>query len=201
MGTSAIHKSDSELVDRLKQGDNTAFTQLYDQYHRAVYFYILDYVKAPQVAEDLVHDVFMKIWEIREGLTITTSFSSYLYRICHNKAIDALQKIAKDEKLRQEVLQWIEPQLQEKERNLQEHRAVYYERIYQEAISALSPQRQRVFLLCREQGKTYEEAAAELGISRNTVKEHMGEALHFLRNYLLKKGELAFVMIILGKIL
>jgi len=201
MGSSATYKNDPALVDRLKQGDESAFTELYDQYHRAIYFYILDYVKAPQIAEDLVHEVFMKIWEIREQLTITTSFSGYIYRMCHNKAIDALQHIAKDEKLRQEVLQWLEPQLQEKDQQLKEHRVVYYERIYQEAIAALSPQRRKVFLLCREQGKSYEEAAAELGITRNTVKEHMGEALHFLRNYLLKKGDLAFVMIILGKIL
>jgi len=76
--------------------------------------------------------------------------------------------------------------------------AGHYEDIYRSAIARLSPQRQKIFILCKEKGKTYEEVAMELGISRNTVKEHMVQSLRFLRNYFTEKGQLALVVIMLG---
>lgn len=190
--------NDQDLLEELKAGNETAFTELYQQYHAAIYFYLLDFVKAPQIAEDLVHEVFMKIWEIRQHLVITTSFSAYLYRISHNKAIDMLKKISRDEQLRNEVFKWLEPQLSEFDTN---SKTVKYEQLYMDAVSALAPQRQKVFILCREKGKTYHEAAQELGISRNTVKEHMVQALRFMRNFLSEKGELTILVIVLNNIL
>jgi len=189
--------NEPDLLDQLKAGNETAFTELYKQYHGAIYSYLLDFVKAPQVAEDLVHEVFMKIWEIKQHLVITTSFSAYLYRVSHNKAIDMLKKISRDDELRNEVFQWLEPHLSEFDTG---SKTVRYEQLYMEAVSALAPQRQKVFILCREKGKTYQEAALELGISRNTIKEHMVQALRFMRNFLTEKGELTIIAIILNKI-
>lgn len=158
--------------------------------------YLLDFVKLPQLAEDLVHEVFMKLWEARERITITTSFSAYLYRISRNKGIDALKKIAKDVALRKEILEYTHPGLMvfEAESKMLSH----YEELYRSAVAALTPQRQKIFILCKEKGKTYDEAAMELGISRNTVKEHMVQSLRFLRNYFAERGQLALVVIVLG---
>lgn len=160
--------------------------------------YLLDFVKLPQLAEDLVHEVFMKLWEARERITITTSFSAYLYRISRNKGIDALKKIAKDAALRKEILEWSYPGLLAFE---SESKALsHYEELYRCAVEALTPQRQKIFILCKEKGKTYEEAAIELGISRNTVKEHMVQSLRFLRNYFAERGQLALVVLVLGSL-
>lgn len=189
--------NDQDLAQRLQAGEEAAFTALYEQYHRAIYAYLLDFVKAPALAEDLVHEVFLKLWEIRERLTITTSLRAYIYRIAHNKAVDALKKIASDQLLREEVFRWLEPHLPELP--AAGSRAAYYEQLYTEAVASLSPQRQKVFLLCREQGKTYEEAAAELGISRNTVKEHMVQSIRILRQHFLEKGALVFILLFTGK--
>jgi len=70
--------------------------------------------------------------------------------------------------------------------------------MYRTAVATLSPQRQKIFILCKEKGKTYEEVAAELGISRNTVKEHMVQSLRSLRNYFAEKDQLTLIIIILG---
>lgn len=158
--------------------------------------YLLDFVKLPQLAEDLVHEVFMKLWEARERITITTSFSAYLYRISRNKGIDALKKIAKDAALRKEILEWTSPGLIAfgPESKMYTH----YEELYRNAVAELTPQRQKIFILCKEKGKTYEEAAMELGISRNTVKEHMVHSLRFLRNYFAERGQLALIVMVLG---
>jgi len=185
-----------QLLDQLKNGSEAAFTDLYNRYHRGIYMYLLNFVKLPSLAEDIVHEVFMKLWEARERITITTSFSAYLYRISRNKAIDALKKISKDAALRKEILEYMDPGIMafEPERKAAGH----YEDIYRSAIARLSPQRQKIFILCKEKGKTYEEVAMELGISRNTVKEHMVQSLRFLRNYFTEKGQLALVVIMLG---
>lgn len=191
----AEQHTEQSLLDKLKAGKQEAFTELYQKYHRAIYAYLLDFVKSPQLAEDLVHEVFMKIWEIREKLHITASFSSYLYRISHNKAIDALKRIAADDVLRKEMLNWLDPHLLYAD--TAGDRVKHYEEMYETAIATLSPQRQKVFVLCREEGKTYDEAAAELGISRNTVKEHMVYANRFLRSYFMEQGVLAIMILLL----
>ncbi|HRO44753.1 RNA polymerase sigma-70 factor [Agriterribacter sp.] len=189
--------TEARLLQELKSGSEAAFTGLYNRYHQGIYAYLLDFVKVPQLAEDLVHEVFMKIWEARERMEITVSFSAYLYRISHNKAIDALKKIAKDATLRKEVLEWMDPHFIEFES--EDKRLNHYEELYRNAVAALTPQRQKIFILCKEKGKTYEEAAMELGISRNTVKDHMVQSLRFLRNYFAEKGQPALIVIILGK--
>ncbi len=186
--------TEARLLNELKKGSEAAFTQLYDRYHRGIYAYLLGFVKLPPLAEDLVHEVFMKIWEARERMEITTSFSAYLYRISHNKAIDALKKIAKDAMLRQEVLEWMDPCITEPGND----RLNRYEALYHDAVAALTPQRQKIFILCKEKGKTYEEAALELGISRNTVKEHMVQSLRFLRAYFAEREQLTLLIVALG---
>ncbi|HRQ51578.1 MAG TPA: sigma factor, partial [Agriterribacter sp.] len=79
--------TEARLLHELKSGSEAAFTHIYDRYHRGIYAYLVGFVKLPQLAEDLVHEVFMKIWEARERMEVTTSLSAYLYRISHNKAI------------------------------------------------------------------------------------------------------------------
>ena len=195
MDNPALH-TELQLLDQLKHGSEAAFTDLYNRYHRGIYMYLLDFVKLPSLAEDIVHEVFMKLWEARERITITTSFSAYLYRISRNKAIDALKKISKDAALRKEILEYMNPGIMafEPERKTLSH----YEDMYRSAVAQLTPQRQKIFILCKEKGKTYEEVAMELGISRNTVKEHMVQSLRFLRNYFAEKDQLALAIIVLG---
>ena len=186
--------TEARLLHELKSGSEAAFTHIYDRYHRGIYAYLVGFVKLPQLAEDLVHEVFMKIWEARERMEVTTSLSAYLYRISHNKAIDVLKKIAKDAALRKEILEWMDPHITEPE-NEQLH---HYEELYRGAVAALTPQRQKIFILCKEKGKTYEEAATELGISRNTVKEHMVQSLRFLRTYFAERGQLTLLIMAFG---
>ncbi len=177
----SIHIMDFQLLDRLKTGDEAAFTELYERYHKRVYAYLLSFVKQPHLAEDIVHEVFMKLWEARERIAVTVSFSAYLYRISRNKAIDTLKKISVDEALRKEILRTLSPLVAGTDPDFR--KSARFEALYRDALASLSPQRKKVFLLCKEQGWSYEEAALELGISRNTVKDHIVESMRFLRSY------------------
>ena len=171
---------EKDLLNRLKNDDADAYIQLYDHYYPSLYAYILRFVKITDLAEDVLQDVFLKLWEIRHRIDPDLSFSAYLYRISRNLVFKQIKKISVDEELCLGVMYRLS--------SLHEHSHVELQwKQYQEslvaAIDQLPPQRQKVFRLCREQNRTYDEAAAELGISRNTVKEHMVLAVKAIREY------------------
>src|SRR6266516_7557561 len=91
--------ADSSLLELLSSGDQAAFEALYNRYHGGIYNYLLKFTKSAALAEDLVHDVFLKIWDIREQLKISSSFSSYLYRAARNTSIDPLNQMPLHHKL------------------------------------------------------------------------------------------------------
>jgi len=186
--------TDEQLLPMLAGSDQQAFTGLYNRHHTGIYNYQLAFVKIPSIAEDLTQEVFLKIWEARKRLQIHTSFASYIYRISRNTAIDFMKKIAADRKLRNEIILHKQSFLPDSSNGLL--LAKEYNHLYKQAIDSLSQQRRTVFLLCREEGKTYKEAARLLGISRHTVKEHMTKSLHSLRNFLSEKTESALLLAI-----
>ncbi|SEW36471.1 RNA polymerase sigma factor [Chitinophaga arvensicola] len=166
------------LLQKLQQGDTEAYITLYNQYYPSLYTYILHFIHVPELAEDALQEVFVKIWEVRERIRPELSFSGYLYRITRNHVFKLLKKITADEALRLQVMQGLQQQTEDADTQLLWKQ---YESLLHEAIAQLPPQRQKVFRLCREESKSYEEVAIELGISRNTVKEHMVLAMKSIK--------------------
>lgn len=186
MTTATETYHEQTVLLKLQQGDSDAFLALYNHYHSALYHYILRFVKSPAIAEDVLQDVFLKIWEIKNRINPELSFKAYLYRICRNSVFKLLKKMAVDENLRVEVMQQLTQSVADADLKLLWQQ---YESILQTAINNLSPQRQKVFRLCREEGKTYEQVANELGISRNTVKEHMVLAMKLIKEHFEQYGD------------
>jgi RNA polymerase sigma-70 factor (family 1) len=187
--------SNEQLVLLLSENDQDAFAILYDRFHAGIYYYLLSFVKAPCYAEDLTQEVFLKIWTARERLKLRSSFESYIFRTARNAAFDFMKKIAADRALRSEIIS----HAQTNQINNDHNRLIEKEcdKIYHEAIGTLSTQGLKVFKLCREEGKTYHEAASIMGISHQTVKEHMAHALQRLRIFLAKKTQAALPVLIL----
>lgn len=184
---------ETALLERLKNSDTSAFIQLYNHYHHPLYIYILRFVKVPASAEDILQDVFLKIWQIRERINPELSFNAYLYKISRNKIFKVLKKMGDDEHMRVKLVEQLEIDTEAPHLKLLWKQ---YNSLLQQAISQLPPQRQRVFKLCREQGKTYEEAATELGISKHTIKEHMVSAMKSIKEYVFLRGGLSFWFIL-----
>ena len=190
---------DQALLKCLKESDKHAFTEIYNRYHKDIYRYLLSIVKLEEQAEDLLHEVYIKLWESRETIFIKGSFKSYLFRISHNKAIDALRKMVKDRKLQAAILRTFEKPDTFSYHSLEELH--HYDSLIEKSLDELSPQRRRVYELCRLKGKTYKEAASELGIAPSTVKEHMTKALSTLRRVIQNRNELILILILLGNTL
>jgi RNA polymerase sigma-70 factor (family 1) len=178
LNDSKPYYNENVLLKELKAGESKAFLELYNRYHPGLYRYVLRFIKVPALAEDVLQDVFLKIWEIRKTINPDLSFQAYLYRISRNCVFKLIKKITSDESLRMKVMQQLQKSVTGADIKMQWKE---YEELFDHAIAQLPPQRQKVFRLCREEGKTYEQAAAELGISRNTVKEHMVMAMKFVK--------------------
>ncbi|GAB3417629.1 RNA polymerase sigma factor [Niabella aquatica] len=172
---------ETALIERLKNSDVRAYTQIYDLYHERLYAFILRFVKIPELAEDILQEVFLTLWRVRAKIDSSQSFQAYLYKISRNCVFKTLKKTARQQFFLERI-QLVsclqtgpgEDQLRWKE----------YENILLKAIEHLPPQRKKVFQMCREDGKSYDRVAEELGISKNTVKEHMILATKTIKLYL-----------------
>lgn len=189
---------DAQLIGELRQNNAEAFIELYNRYHAKMYSWLIRFVKLPDLAEDIIQDTFLKIWEIRHRLNPAQSFPAYLYRISRNKAVKLLKKISLDETLRKQVLIRFEMESDDPEKRL---RWLQYQRLLENAINRLPAQRRKVFKLCRQSNKTYDEVANELGISRNTVKEHMMKAMQDIRQYFYRYGEISLILLLLSEVI
>jgi RNA polymerase sigma factor (sigma-70 family) len=146
-----------------------------------------------------VHEIFLKLWEFRENLELNGNFSAYLFRSAHNKAVDETRKMVSGRRLKNEFI--LNYQELTTLQNESPEELNHNDRLVEEALGSLPPQRRRVYELCRIQGKSYIQAAEEMNISANTVKEHMTKALASLRFFISNRGELTLVILLLGNIL
>ncbi|QEC79253.1 RNA polymerase sigma factor [Mucilaginibacter ginsenosidivorax] len=186
--------NDIVLCERLMGGDVDAYKQIYDKYHSQLYYYALRFLKMPELAEDVIHDVFLKLWEIREQLKPEFGIVGYLYKITRNQVFKLIKKIAVETELRAKVISIIEEQAIESEADLQWNE---YAGLLGSAVEQLPPQCKKVFNLCRQEGKTYDEAAQILGISKHTVKEHMMAAMKSIKKYFRQNADIVFSLLII----
>lgn len=190
---------EKELLERLKNNDDDAFKEIYRHYREPLYHFIIRFVKLPSSADDILQDTFLKIWEIRQRINPSLSFKAYLYRISRNLVYKYLKKMAANEAIQVCTMYHFQPGMADAEGLLQWKQ---YQEKMNEAVSRLSPKREKVFRLCREQNKSYDEVAKELGISRNTVKEHMVLAMKSISEYLKINSEIPLsllIVLLLGK--
>ena len=179
--TAAPPYTEKELLDRLQQDDESAFTALYHLYSQRLYANLLKLVKSTAIAEELLQDIFVLIWEKRHTIEINSSFRAWLFRIGENKVYDFFRKLKRDEQLHTYVramasLEYthIEESILSRENNLLLHAA----------IGKLPPQRRQVFQLCKLQGKSYQEVSALLGISTSTINDHIVKATRSIRQFI-----------------
>jgi len=159
----------------IASGDRTAFEALFRLHYRPLCAFAMGYVKDGDKAEDLVQDLFFRLWLDREKVTITTSTKAYLFAAVRNRCLNAVKAGARIRVLNEEV----DDLTVDDERTEDEHT----ERIarVQAAIEALPEERRKVFKLSRYEGLKYHEIAERLGISVKTVENQMGSALKTMR--------------------
>jgi RNA polymerase sigma-70 factor (ECF subfamily) len=176
-----------KLLKRMSEDDGNSFEIIYNRYHIFIYRYVLNFVKSPELAEDLTQEVFIRIWELRKDLVNIKSLKAYLITTGRNHAINHLKKAANENNKKAEILFYYQ-----NSNNSSDYRLLSseYKEFIQTVLNSLPLQTRQVFKLCREQDKSYDEISNLLNISSNTVKKHI------VRTHKLFKKKLDFLLVL-----
>ncbi len=169
-----------DLMRRLRQGDSTALKALFQQHYGLVCQAISRFISDAPLVEDLAQEVFVRFWEKREQIEITSSVPAYLRRMAINEALAWLRRNQRFD------VEELTPQTPAGTAADGEATFLHQElRLsIHEAINELPPKCRAVFQLSRFEEMTYPEIAQQMGISVKTVENQMGKALKYLRERL-----------------
>ncbi|MEI8112526.1 MAG: RNA polymerase sigma-70 factor [Bacteroidia bacterium] len=174
-----VTKSNSELILLIQKDDRVAFYHIYERYSKRLYGFVLRYIKQHEDAEEIVQEVFVKIWESRNKIDAYSSFEAFLFTIAYNTTISLLRKRTNEKKYLEHL-----KSLQQADNSpdlIDEINFIELNGRVQSLLNELTPRQKEIFHLSREEGLTHDEIANKLEISVNTVKKHMGNTLTFLR--------------------
>lgn len=188
-----IFPNEKELFFRMSQGDEAAFTEIFYHYTQRIYKYILHKTKSPETAEEIVQEVFIKIWNTREQFTEVSNYESYLFTIASNKLIDFFRRMAHQEKIKKQVWQTI---VNTSNITIEQLDLKHSQQLINNAVDRLSPQRKKIFLMNKEQGLSRQEIAEELNISVHTVNNHLNESVKQVKEYLENKPGASLAVLI-----
>lgn len=190
---------ESELIVGLTRSDHSSFQLLFDYYSEPLFMFALSYLKSKDTAEDLVQEVFLKIWNNRKSLRTDTCFRSYLFTIALNSIYKHLKKLAKLNEFKHDLL----IDFSDSETDLNDHPD--YQTLIDklnELVSRMPERRRQVFTKKKFDGKSLKEIAEELDITPKTVEFHITEAMKFLKKEFEKfrvEGMIFFYLFIQGK--
>jgi RNA polymerase sigma-70 factor (family 1) len=178
---------DAYCLVKIKEGDEFYFNIIFEKYRNQLFTYLYKVSKSKEIAEEIVLDVFLKLWHGREAITEIQKLESFLYTVAHNKAIDFFRAAKRSPVLQQAVWDAMSDiaTADSADARLQHSNL---EVLIREAIDQLSPQRRKVFELRQEKGLSYAEIAAALNLSPNTVRNHLAASVEFIREYLRKNN-------------
>jgi RNA polymerase sigma-70 factor (ECF subfamily) len=165
-------------IERLQKGSLEAFEILFNTYNQKVYRFSLSYLKSESGAQDIVQEVFLKIWENRAKIHTGTSFQSYLFTIAFNSIKKEFNKKAKEELFKSELFELFSTE------GIPIDSHPNFEALYlklDELISQMPERRKQIFLKRKKEGKSIHAIAEEMNISIKTVENQITESMHFLK--------------------
>lgn len=173
MELSQEHKDLKEIAI----GNLEAFERLFFQYQPRLVYFLTGLTHDKEISRDMAQDIFFTLWKERNKLANVKSFSSYLFQMARYTVYNYFDRLTISEKYANELLE--NPVLAESEEETIFVRELQY--IINEAVSQMSPQRQRIYRMSREEGLSNEEIALKLNLNKRTVENHLTAALAILR--------------------
>jgi len=156
---------EKKLILLLGESDKDAFTEIFDYYRDRIFSRTMRFLKSQALAEEIVQDVFLKIWLKRSELQHVQSLHAYISSMANNLIID---------RKRQRYIEDTDYLLRQHE----------YQQLIQDAINLLPTQQKQVYELAKTAGMNQQAIAEKMHLSRLTVKKHMAKALQFIRKYI-----------------
>lgn len=176
---------EEEIKVRCANGDRKAYASLYTFYFKPLYRHVFLFLKSKEASEEIVQDVFVKIWENRQSLSDVQKLRPYLYRVTKNLLLDHLRRMATENR----IIKMVSPKAEPAEDSTAEqidHKD--YMTLSNEAIAQLTEKRREIFLMRTQKDLSLDEIAAELQISKSVVKKQLYASITFIREYMHKHG-------------
>lgn len=188
---------ENQLIQQVVAGNETAFARLFYSYHHKLGAYIHRLTNSTELSQDIVQEVFIKIWTQRQKLAGVDNFDAYFFGIARNHAFTALKRIATERLRSTSFVQLVYRNSNSAADNFSDA----YLTLVEEAIDKLPPQQKRIYQLSKVQRLKYAEIAIQLGLSHETVKKHMHLALQSIRHYVLLHKDIALPVAIIFHLL
>lgn len=172
---------DISILKQLKTGDMAAFDTIYQSYSKKLYSFTFSLLKDHEQSEEMVQDVFVTLWEKRDGININLQFENYLFTICYNSARKFFRRKKIEKKVKEYLLINAPESIPETDNTI-----IYNElmTMVELTVEKLPPKRKAVYKLSRQEGKQIKEIADRLNISSRTAETHLTKALKFLKQEL-----------------
>ena len=170
-----------EVLRQLTEGNESAFKQIYDRYWLSIYKTVKRYTKSPEVAEDIVQEIFTTLWNNRTHFTEVINIEYYLITMAKNLTYKTLRKMAFEKEVRNH---WSEEGLRTENVESDAVLDQQYAQLIQHAVGLLPSQQKQIFQMAKVDGLSHKDIATQLKISHLTVKTHMAKALRTIRHYL-----------------
>lgn len=187
--------TDTELLQKMRQGDESAFRQLYDRHSRQVAAFVFHLTHSAVDAEDILQETFLTLWTSREQLPAIVNPASYIFIIARNKTLDHLRKIARQQKLVDHVWANISATADALELELDARES---QQLINTALSRLSEQQRTIFRLSRQEGLDHASIADKLHLSKSRVKNVQVETLRFIRQFLSQHADFLLLLCLMS---
>ena len=177
--------NESKLVSLLTEDSEYAFQIIYDLHRNKIYKTAIRFLKSPTTAQEVVQDVFMKLWVSRRTINPSQPIGAWLHTLAKNNIINRLKKLSNEWKAMHALPHITSDNTNATENTVQDSE---YNAILNTAINALTEQQKKVYLLSRNENLTYIQIGEKLTLSPLTVKTHISRALLFIRQAFAAKG-------------
>ncbi|MGV8095806.1 MAG: RNA polymerase sigma factor [Mangrovibacterium sp.] len=181
----------STFIIRLKAGEKNALNELYAMYSKRLYGFAFGYFKSEEDSRDIVQEVFIKLWNSREELKEDSHLEAFLFTVAKNTIISSFRKKISEKEYLEQLRFLVVKNNSDTEKQV-DYKLL--EEKVQELIHSLPEQRQRVYLLSKEEGYSNKSIAEELHISVKTVEDHITKARKFLKKHLKEYGFLSMFL-------
>jgi len=192
------YNDERSLIRQISQGDEKAFSEMYDRYRPVLYRFVFNILKSADLTNDSCQEIFIKIWEDRTRLHEVMSFKYYLLTVGKNHSLNVLKKVISEEKTLSDFISNYSEVNNEVEEKMQSDE---YQEFINSVLVTLTPQSRKIFQLCRQQGMSYDEAAIVMGVSRNMIKKHMIRSMKIFKIAVEKDLGIAFSVFCAGAFL
>jgi len=179
--------TDKQLFKEISEGNERAFQLIFKRYYQRMLSFAGKVVKSPHVAEEIVQEVFIRLWEQREVLAEIKNPDNYLFIVMRNHALNHVRAAANEQNRREQLWEALEQRAADAGASLETQEA---EQFFEKILAQLSPQQRKIFRMSREEGYSHQQIADELHLSKHTVKKHVADSLKIFKAYLKYFGQL-----------